>query len=128
MATILVLDDEELVARVIEVSLRKEGHDILAARTGAEARDIAEHRQEPIDLVIANYTLRDAKGIEVIRQLVLSHPEMKVLRISGRPLEMLRAHGDISDRAAFLPKPFTPKRLVQVVDRVLRSDRHRIAD
>src|SRR5438093_1129491 len=65
MATILIVDDEELVTRVVSVSLRRQGHQIVEAHSGAEARSVARQTGS-IDLVIANYALRDAKGSEIV--------------------------------------------------------------
>ncbi|MFN7998297.1 MAG: response regulator [Bryobacteraceae bacterium] len=119
MSTILVLDDDVGVLRMIEHTLRSDGHDVLTATTGQQAwRAASDHRKE-IDLVITNLTLRDVRGVDAIQKIAELQPDAHILQISGRTPEMLLEEGRYVASFDFISKPFTPGVLLEKVREVL---------
>lgn len=80
---ILIVDDESAVRALLRRILSAEDAEILAARTGAEALEVA--RQTRLDLVILDVRLPDVSGVEVLR---------RVRRIDGKvPVIMITSYG-----------------------------------
>ncbi len=103
---VLVVDDEPMVAEVVERYLRQEGYEVSIAVDGAKAVQIA-HTWVP-DLVVLDLMLPVVDGLEVCREL---------RRESQVPIIMLTARGEESDRVVglelgaddYIVKPFSPR-------------------
>jgi DNA-binding response OmpR family regulator len=117
MATILVVDDEPNIREVVELYLRRDGHEVLAAADGDEALRL--NRQHRPDLVVLDLMLPRLSGLEVCRRI---QAERRV------PLIMLTAKGEEEDRIIglgvgaddYVVKPFSPRELAARVAAVLR--------
>lgn len=66
--TLLVIDDDEVVLRLLKVNLERGGYTVVMSRSGAEGLDFA--RQNSPDLVLADALLPDMKGVQVCERLV----------------------------------------------------------
>ena len=120
MATVLVVDDEQIVREVVVRYLERDGHTTLEAPDGAHARELLK-RESP-DLVVLDVMLPGADGLELCRW------------IRGRsdlPVILLTARGEESDRIVglelgaddYVTKPFSPRELAVRVRTVLRRAR-----
>ena len=126
MRTILVVDDEAEIVRIVRDYLERAGFTVVTAASGDEALRVA-HQQRP-DLVVLDLGLPVIDGLDVAR----------ALRRDGEvPIIMLTARADESDRVAglelgaddYISKPFSARELVARVRAVLRrSDAARSAD
>jgi DNA-binding response OmpR family regulator len=99
--------------------LVREDYRVLEADSAAEALEISQTFPGPIDLLIADHTLKTMTGRQVAEQIRQSRPGLKVLHISGFSLEKLEQDGGLMPGAEFLAKPFSPKTLVEKVDQML---------
>lgn len=122
MATILVIDDDEQLQELVTLVLRRAGHEVLAADNGHAGIAIAEKR--PLDLVVTDIFMPQMDGLEVLRALKASHPQLKIVAMSGGSpmvdldfLPVARALG-ASD---ILSKPFTPADLTAAVATALAA-------
>jgi CheY-like chemotaxis protein len=120
MATILVIDDDESVRRLILRILKSTGHIVLEAQDGNEA--IAMLKKHDADLIITDLVMPKKEGIATMREVHERSPGTKVIAISGGGtsrnmtfLDVARAMG--ADAA--LAKPFTSRDLLEVVERLL---------
>jgi DNA-binding response OmpR family regulator len=117
MKTILVVEDEMKIARLVRDYLEHAGFGVTVAGTGESA--IASARGRRPDLVILDLGLPGRDGLDVARELRKS---------SQVPIVMLTARGDESDRIVglelgaddYVVKPFSPRELVARVRAVLR--------
>jgi CheY-like chemotaxis protein len=109
---VLVVEDEPLVRRLLGVVLEELVSKVDMAGTLAEANRILS--SEHIDLVVTDGTLPDGSGRALARSVRATHPEIRLLLVSG-------AHEDAQEFDAVLPKPFTREALLKVVKRLLES-------
>lgn len=115
--TILVVDDEERMARFIRLNLEHDGFQVVEAYRGMQA--LQEYRDSLPDLVLLDVMLPDINGFEVLGML---------REISNVPVIMLTAKGEEDDRVKglelgaddYVTKPFSPRELVSRVRAVLR--------
>ena len=115
--TVLVVDDEPEIVRLVRDYLENAGFAVLEASDGAQALQVAR-RQSP-DLIVLDLSLPEMDGLDVARVLRQTAPT---------PIIMLTARADEVDRVAglelgaddYVAKPFSPRELVARVRAVLR--------
>lgn len=115
--TILVVDDEERMARFIRLNLEHDGFQVVEAYRGMQA--LQKYRDSLPDLVLLDVMMPDIDGFEVLSML---------REISNVPVIMLTAKGEEDDRVRglelgaddYVTKPFSPRELVSRVRAVLR--------
>ena len=125
MHTIMVTDDEAIVRNLIVNLLSREGYKTLPAEGAVEALTISETWADPIDLLIVDYHLKLVNGPQLAQRLAESRPELKVLHISGDPIESVEAQQGVSPNDWFLQKPFTPIDLIAHVRHILGAPYNR---
>lgn len=120
MASILIIDDEPSVLRILRRMLEEAGHVVTEAPDGDVA--FQQFQGQPADLVITDVFMPDMDGIELLVNIRRSFPETRVLAMSGGGLlSREQALGDASLLGAdeILPKPFTKDEVLATVDRIL---------
>ena len=116
---ILVVDDEPFILRSLAYVLRREGFDVLEARDGVEAIDVA--RRERPDLVFLDVMMPRKNGFDTLAEIKAT-PELAQCRVI-----LLTAKGQDSDREQgfklgcddYVTQPFSPLRLVERARAVL---------
>jgi two-component system, cell cycle sensor histidine kinase and response regulator CckA len=108
--TVLVVEDEETLRRLLAQVLGTLGYFVLSAESGEEALRLAARRAEPIHLALTDVILPGIDGCEMARRLAGEHPETRTLFMSGHNAEELVRHG-VDPAARLLQKPFTPREL-----------------
>jgi two-component system cell cycle sensor histidine kinase/response regulator CckA len=127
-ATILVVDDESALLRLLARVLEKAGHTVLTAMDGAEAISVFDEHCDLIDVVILDVNIPPQGIHEVFVHMIEVRSDLAPILSSGDVLDSnlrdeLEAHG-----GTFLRKPFVPKALLSVVTRTLEaSERGRAA-
>jgi two-component system, cell cycle sensor histidine kinase and response regulator CckA len=116
--TILVVDDEEGVRRLVGAVLQNGGYTVLEAANGSAALTVYEKNAHKIDLVLADVVMPQMNGLELGQRLTDQNPRLPVLYMSGYRDTPL---GSLPGKAvkAFLNKPFTPDTLLAKVREVL---------
>ncbi|MFQ5972487.1 MAG: response regulator [Alphaproteobacteria bacterium] len=120
MASILIIDDEELVRTTLRIILERAGHDVLEASDGLEGLGVLS--QCPADVVFTDIIMPNMEGIETIRVLRTSHPAVKIIAISGGGRRNTVDYLDIAGRLGAhraLPKPFHQSEVLEAVHNVL---------
>jgi two-component system phosphate regulon response regulator PhoB len=125
---VLVVEDEEALAQLLKYNLEKEGYRVTAAADGEEALVLAE--ENPPDLVVLDWMLPKAPGIEVCRRL-RSRQETR-----NTPIVMLTARTEETDRIRgldvgaddYVTKPFSMNELLARLRAVMRRIRPALAD
>jgi two-component system, OmpR family, alkaline phosphatase synthesis response regulator PhoP len=120
MTTVLVVEDEIEIARIVRDYLRNAGFEVIVVGDGGSA--VASVRSARPDLLVLDLGLPGQDGLDVARE---------IRRWSNTPIVMLTARGDETDRIVglelgaddYVVKPFSPKELVARVRAVLRRSR-----
>ncbi len=114
--TILLVEDEDGVRRVLETMLKRGGYRVLSSGSTLEAAAMAREHDGSIHLLITDMVMPGMSGLSIADQLASQHPEMRVLFVSGHgePLAAPAA-------GAFLQKPFSPAELALKVREVLQA-------
>jgi CheY-like chemotaxis protein len=118
--TILLVEDEDIVRRLIGQVLVSHGYRVVEAGSGAEALEAIVNHQGHIDLLLTDVVMTGMSGRELAEKLADLLPDLKVLYMSGYTDDAILRHGVFHKSAAFLGKPFSPGVLVRKLVEVLR--------
>ncbi len=114
---ILVVEDEQAIAELVRAYLRRDGFDVVWARSGEEA--LEELSRHPVRLVVLDIGLPGIDGFEVCRRL-RSRTGVPILILSARDDEIDRVSGLEAGADDYVVKPFSPRELVARVKAILR--------
>jgi two-component system, cell cycle sensor histidine kinase and response regulator CckA len=117
--TILVVEDETRVRKLMVGVLTSRGYRVLEATRGEEALRMCQDRSTRIDLAVVDVVMPEMSGPEFARRIRPSCPHLRILFISGYTDEAIVHHGIEESGAAFLQKPFLPDALARKVRQVL---------
>jgi CheY-like chemotaxis protein len=118
--TVLLVEDEDTVRNLCSRTLGELGYQVMQARSGAEAVEAAG-RADRIDLLLTDVVMPGMSGKELATRLVLHHPEMKVLFMSGYTDNAIVHHGVLDEGVSFIGKPYTPSALARKVRQVIEK-------
>ncbi len=117
--TILLVEDDEVVRKLVSEVLDNEGYRLLEAANGVAALSICAQYEERIHLLLTDVIMPEMSGRALADRLVPQYPEMKVLFMSGYTDDVIVHHGVLDAGTAFIQKPFAPDVLARKVRDVL---------
>jgi DNA-binding response OmpR family regulator len=114
MARILIIDDDELLGRMLVRGLTAAGHTVAVALNGFDGANL--FRKDPADLILTDINMPHG-GLPTIRVLHAEFPKLNIIAMSGNSsqLDMAGAIG----ASRILEKPFTIEELKAVIDATL---------
>jgi two-component system, cell cycle sensor histidine kinase and response regulator CckA len=121
-STVLVVEDEDAVRRLIVDLLQDSGYDVLEAANAEEAMAIGAGYAGAIHLLLTDMVMPGMNGRKLAEGLRNLHPESKVLLVSGYS-ESLVSADPLDKSIRYLQKPFTPEHLTRVVNEAIAEDR-----
>ena len=113
--TILLVDDEAMVRTTLGQMLEMRSYEVLYASDGHECLEICSQMATRIDLVILDQSMPRMSGQDVLAELHRSHPQLKVIIITGFAVDL----ADFAGALDIVQKPFSLKSLVSKVRDVL---------
>ena len=113
--TILVVEDQPEVLALLADALQMLGYRVLTAAHPNDGLALGDKHADEIDLVLTDVVMPGMNGPEMARQLVVRHPYLRILYLSGYGPETLAPLGISWDGPALLKKPFTMDALVERV-------------
>jgi signal transduction histidine kinase/PAS domain-containing protein len=119
--TILLAEDHKGLNKLTRRILEPAGYTVLGAASGEEALRLLEHHKEPIHLLLSDVVMPGMSGRQLAERLAQTHPEIKVLYMSGYTSDTIVRHGALEAQVPFLNKPFTAAALLRKVREVLDS-------
>jgi PAS domain S-box-containing protein len=117
--SILLVEDEDALRRLIGLSLRAHGYTVLEAQNGREAAAVVEKAGVRLDLVVCDVILTDTSGPQVVETLMTTHPSIKALYVSGYTDDYIAHRGMAGDQPELLQKPFSIDALLSRIRSVL---------
>ena len=120
-ATVLLVEDEEVVRDLASEILHMHGYRVVTASHGQDALRVYDAHEGRIDLLLTDVVMPVMGGREVAKRLTDRQPDLKVMFVSGYAGEVAFHDGILEAGASFLNKPFTPFELIDKVWRVLAS-------
>jgi two-component system cell cycle sensor histidine kinase/response regulator CckA len=117
--TIMVVEDDDGVRELVRLMLEANGYQVLSVHDADEAERICTSRA--IDLLLTDVVMPEVSGSQLAARLSAVAPAMRILFMSGYSDEAVVRHGELSEAAAFLEKPFTERALASKVREVLDS-------
>ncbi len=119
MKTILLAEDEDGVRTLARKVLEARGYQVLEAREGKEALDLAEKYQGPIHLLLTDVVMPGMRGRQLSDRVMELRPDIKVIYMSGYTDESAVDLGMLESGTEFVAKPFTPDDLISRVQSIL---------
>ncbi len=104
--SLLVVDDEAGLRRLLDVAFRQRGYRIACAATGLEAIEAIGDTERDIDAVLLDVNMPGATGLDVLRVIRASRPELKVLVLSGHLTPAARVEFEKLGQKDFMSKPY----------------------
>jgi DNA-binding NtrC family response regulator len=118
LETILIVDDDEKVLKVVAAILKRANFRVLLANSGPDALKVAEETDGKIDLLLSDVDMPQMSGPDLGEMLKKTRLDLRVMLMSGG------ANGNLlvlNYGWAFIRKPLVAVKLVQMVTEVLRS-------
>jgi CheY-like chemotaxis protein len=116
-SSILVVDDEAAICRLVATLLQAQGHKVHQAGDGNAALEVAA--QLPVELLVTDVRMRGMDGLSLAREMANRNPQLKIIFMSGyfdagdgRPVGLPAGW-------EFISKPFALPELVGLVNKVL---------
>ncbi|MCX4246039.1 hybrid sensor histidine kinase/response regulator [Paraliomyxa miuraensis] len=117
--TVLVVEDEPAIRRLVSRILGRRGYEVLAAPDGETGLRRFSEREDDIDLVLTDIVMPGLDGVGMAQELRTRRPGLPVLFMSGYPGDN-RPGMDDDDLDCLIDKPFTPDQLLERIEQVLR--------
>jgi PAS domain S-box-containing protein len=111
--TILLVEDEAMVRRMMRDALSNAGYRVWESANGAQALQQWGSQIDRIDLVVTDVVMPVMNGLVLIEELRKRRPDIKALCMSGHSDDMLTLHRDLNPVPELLRKPFLPEVLVR---------------
>lgn len=115
--TILVVDDSQTVRKLVSITLKGRGYDVLEANDGIAALDVISNRKP--DLILLDITMPRLDGYKLCK-IIKGHDETRhipVIMLSGKDGFFDKARGKFVGCTSYITKPFEPGALIQEVER-----------
>ena len=117
--TILTVDDSGSLRQMVTFSLKAAGYEVVQAVDGQDGLNKA--REKTVDLVLSDQNMPVMDGLTMIKNLreLGSYKKVPILMLTTESSDEMKAKGIAAGANGWLVKPFDPKRLIEVVQKVI---------
>ncbi|MCC6159708.1 MAG: PAS domain S-box protein [Deltaproteobacteria bacterium] len=119
---ILLVEDEDGVRRLTSLMLKSLGFSVTEAASGVEVLHLGPGDLRTIDLLMTDIVLPYMNGRELYEKLRPALPDLRVMYVSGYPLEVVTKYGIVPGADVFISKPFTMESLQNALSRFFRPE------
>ena len=120
IGTILVVDDDPALLKLVKRILDQQGHQVLVANTLDETRKLADAHPAAIDLLLSDVIMPKVSAPEIVAAVRASSPHVKIMYMSGHTAATIISRG-VSTDGVFIQKPFTPGELARRIEEILST-------
>ncbi len=110
MEKILIVEDDDKIARVIQLELEYEGYEVAIAYTGKEA--LEKYGTESFDMMLLDVMIPELNGLEVLRRIRQKDDEIRIIMFTARDAVMDKVSGLDSGANDYVTKPFEIEELL----------------
>jgi PAS domain S-box-containing protein len=118
--TILLVEDDDTMRFLTRKILEEHGYAVIEAHGGDAALERANQDQVHVDLVLTDVVMRGMSGPELGLKLSQTHPDIKIVYMSGYTGELISQHDGLQPGIALLEKPFTRNTLLEALHTALK--------
>jgi two-component system, chemotaxis family, chemotaxis protein CheY len=117
--TILTVDDSASIRQMISFTLKGAGYEVVEASDGEEA--YAKAKRTPVSLVLTDHNMPRMDGLTLIKSLrgLDEYKTVPLLVVTTESSDTMKAQGRAAGASGWLVKPFDPRRLLEVVKKVI---------
>jgi len=116
--TIVLAEDDPVMRKLTRKMLEEHGYRVLEAINGESALEVIAASSARIDPALTDVVMKGMNGPELVLRLMDSHPEMKIVYMSGYTGELV-THQGLQSGIRLLEKPFTRSALLKIIDETL---------
>jgi two-component system cell cycle sensor histidine kinase/response regulator CckA len=117
--TVLLVEDDDLMRTLTRQLMEEHGYEILEAKDGQSAIQIAGSHPGQIHILLTDVVMRGVNGPELVARLNGSRPDMKTVYMSGYTGELIARDEIASQGIPLLEKPFTRGGLLEILNEAL---------
>jgi PAS domain S-box-containing protein len=117
--TILLVEDDELMRSLTRKLLQDHGYIVIEAEGGRSALGLVQSHPGPIDLLLTDMVMRGMSGAELGERLSTSHPDLKIVFMSGYTGELIAEREMLKRGVVLLEKPITRNTLLNTIHTTL---------
>ena len=117
--TLLLVEDDEIMRSLTRKVLVEHGYAVLEADDGKSALECVETHKGAIDLLLTDVVMRRMSGPELVERLSTSHPNLKVVFMSGYTGELIAEREVLKRGITLLEKPFSRTILLNTIHKAL---------
>jgi CheY-like chemotaxis protein len=117
---VLIVDDQEMMIRVLQATLRPLGVPIATAKSGADAVRYVQETGVP-GAIIMDFSMPGQDGVETLRQIrrLPAGASIPVIMLTARDQTLIRKEAEGLHVHAFMTKPYSPNALLQTIREML---------
>lgn len=119
--SILVVDDEAIICRLIESSLTPLGYEVVTTTSPEEAATMAKNQQTSFDMLLTDMVMPGLNGYELAKMFRASNPETTIVFMSGYSRDILDRKGILKSDAHLIDKPIVPSRMTRMIRSIFDS-------
>ena len=112
---VLLVEDEDGVRSFAMRALQRQGYEVFEAVSGADALEVMDSIGGKVDIIVSDVIMPEMDGPTMFKELRKTHPDLKIIFVSGYPDDAFKNGLGENDTFAFLPKPFTLSQLAAKV-------------
>lgn len=116
---ILAVDDSVTMRKMVSVTLQRGGYEVVEAIDGVDALEKAKTAE--VDLVLADINMPNMDGLTLIQELrkLQAYVLKPILVLTTESSDEMKAKGRAVGATGWIVKPFSPEKLLQVIERVI---------
>jgi two-component system, cell cycle sensor histidine kinase and response regulator CckA len=119
--TVLLVEDEPTILKMITMMLEREGYTVVGASTPGEAIRLAKEHSGDIQLIMTDVVMPEMNGRDLAKNILSIYPGAKCLFMSGYTANVIAHHGILDEGVSFIQKPFSKGALTAKVREALSS-------
>ena len=116
---ILVVDDDPIMIRLLSLMLEREGYAVHGATSGADALTLLI--DQPIDIMLTDYSMPQMNGVELIRETRKTHPNLIIYIVTAYSADYLEHYGSVEGVQEVLSKPLEIQPFLVMLATVLKT-------